>query len=399
MIRAAGVTLIYAAVALRALVYYAGDPLAPLAITMLAIYGLLLFAGPRIIQRPSAMQGGPTWRQAPILPFAYLLLQSGLVIALLYVPVTLDFIAILFIPLSLEAVLYFGRRIGFLWIAAFCLAMVGPLMATEDGPIFGIAMTVLFGGLCFLFGGYAYQVQKAEAARRQNQRLIGELQAAHRQLQGYVNQAEEIAAEQERGRLARELHDSVTQTVFSMNLTIEGARLLLAREPGRVVGQLERLEELAASAMSEIQALLSQLRPKSEAVEGLPGALRHLAAERPAQDGLRISLEVNGDRALPGPVAIGLYAIVQEALNNVARHARTGQAIVRLNLADPRACLEIEDQGPGFDPGTALGERGHLGLASMADRAQEIGWNLVIDSVYGRGTRIRVEERPPEAVD
>jgi signal transduction histidine kinase len=80
----------------------------------------------------------------------------------------------------------------------------------------------------------------------------------------------------------------------------------------------------------------------------------------------------------------------------VARHAGTGQAFIRLNLADGGAYLEIEDHGPGFDPQTALAEPGHLGLAGMADRAREIGWNLVVDSGCGRGTRIRVVERPSE---
>jgi signal transduction histidine kinase len=270
--------------------------------------------------------------------------------------------------------------------------MAVPLIAIEEGPVVGITMAAFYSGLCFLFGGYAHQVLRADAARRRNQSLIGELQVAHDQLQGYVSQVEELAAEQERGRLACELHDSVTQTVFSMNLTVQGARLLLTRKPDRVAGQLVRLEELAASAMSEIQTLVSQLRPPSDAVEGLPDALRRLSAERPARDGLRVSLQVSGDRYLPQPVIIGLYAIAQEALNNVARHAGTDMAIVRLNLADRGACLEIEDYGPGFDPETARRERGHLGLVGMADRAREIGWNLVIDSGCGRGTRIRVVE-------
>jgi signal transduction histidine kinase len=147
-----------------------------------------------------------------------------------------------------------------------------------------------------------------------------------------------------------------------MNLTVQGACLLLAREPGRVAEQLERLEALAASAMREIQALVSQLRPRLDAVEGLPGALRHLAAERLARDGLQVSVEVSGERVLSTPVAIVLYAIAQEALNNVARHAGTGQAFVRLSLADSGACLEIQDDGPGFDLETALAEPGHLGL-------------------------------------
>jgi signal transduction histidine kinase len=397
VIRTAVVSLLFAGVALRALVHFSGDPQRFPAVTMLFVYGLILVVGPNIIQRSRTLHHAPNSHRPYVLPFVYLLLQAGLVSALLRVPTTRDFIAALFIPLSLDAVLYFGPRTGFLWIVAYSLVMVGPLISTEDGPFFGVAMTALFGVFCFLSGGYAYQLQKAEAARRHNQSLISKLQAAHRQLQSYVNQVEEVAAEHERGRLARELHDSVTQTVFSMNLAIQGACLLFAREPGRVAAQLERLEALAASAMGEIKALVLQLRPPSVAAEGLPDALRSLVAERLMRDGLQVSLEVTGERVLPPPVSIALYAVAQEALNNVTKHAGTGQALVRLNLADSGTCLEIQDSGPGFELEMALKEPGHLGLTGMTDQAREIGWNLVVDSVRGRGTRIRVEERAAEA--
>jgi signal transduction histidine kinase len=273
--------------------------------------------------------------------------------------------------------------------------MAGPLAAAQEGWIFGLVMVLNYGGLCFLLGGYAHQIGQAEAARGQNQRMLGELQVAHRKLQGYAVQMEALAAEQERSRLARELHDSVTQTVFSMNLTVQSARLLLEREPGRAAVQLERLEELAASAMREIQALISQLRPRSVAEAGLPVALRQLAAERLERDGLHVAVEVSGELALAEAVTAGLYRIAQEALTNVAKHAGTEQATVRLSLPPGVSFLEIEDHGHGFDPQLALSQRGHLGLAGMAERARELGWSLSIESQTGRGTRVRVEENPP----
>ncbi len=399
MIRTVGVYLFFAAVALRARVVFKDDRQLTLVMVLLAAYGLLLFVGPWLIRHkttrlpptaPLEANDTPAWSQA-ILPLAYLLLQSGLVTALLFYPATEDFFGNLFILLGLDAVLYFGRRGGFLAILTFSLVLAVALGSSAQGPLFGMAMACLYGGVGFLFGGYAYQVQRAEAVRQQNLHLMAELQMAHHQLQGYVTQTEEIAAEQERSRLARELHDSVTQTVFSMNLTVQGACLLLTREPVRVVEQLERLEELAASAMQEIQALVAHLRP--EASEGLPRTLCRLAAERQARDGLQVFIEISGDRVLPAPVASGLFAIAQESLNNVAKHARTGQAFIRLNLADSGAYLEIQDDGPGFEPEMVLMKPGHLGLVGMTDQAREIGWNLVVDSGCGRGTRIRVEEQ------
>jgi signal transduction histidine kinase len=268
-------------------------------------------------------------------------------------------------------------------------------------------MTVLNTGYCLLFSGYAHQVQRSEAARDRNERILGELQVAHRRLEGYAGQLEGLAAERERNRLARELHDSVTQTVFSMNLTVQSAGLLLEREADRAAGQLVRLEDLAASAMGEIQALVSQLRPQSLTEEGLPTTLHRLAAELQARDGLEVIVEVNGKSydetaytrdsglLLPEPVVEALVHIAQEALTNVAKHAGTGQATVRLDLAAGASCLEVEDGGLGFDPELAMGRYGHLGLADMTERASEIGWNLSIASRAGRGTRIRVEENPP----
>lgn len=406
MISAAGVYLLFAAVMLRALVVFAGDPQLTLVVVLLALFGLLLFTRPWLIRQRTAVllpehspeaAGIPSSSQS-ILPLVYLLLQSGLVAALLFIPSTEDFFGNLFIILGMDAVLYFGRRLGFLAIIAFSLVTATALASSAQGPLFGLAMACLYGSVGLLFGGYAYQVQQAEAARRQNQGLMVDLQAAHRRLQHYVSQAEEMAAEQERGRLAHELHDSVTQTVFSLNLVVQSARLLLVRDPGRVAEQLERLEVLADSAMREIHTLVSQLQPGPIVVDSLPEALRHLAALRLAQDGLQVSLETVGERTLATPVAISLYAIVQEALNNVTKHAKTGQVVVRLNLIGNDACLEIEDDGPGFNPETALAEPGHLGLVGMIDRARGIGWNLSIDSGVGRGTRIQVEEQMREGM-
>ncbi len=240
----------------------------------------------------------------------------------------------------------------------------------------------------------ATPIRCAKPSRRacEIHRTLGELQVAHGQLREYASQKEQLAAEQERNRLARELHDSVTQTVFSMNLTVQAARLLLERDRSRVVAQLQRLEGLAANALREIQALISSLRPAPPVVENLPVTLRGLAIERRSRDGLEVTLEVTGDRILTETVAAGLYLIVQEALTNVVKHAGTREATIRLRLDEGRSLLEVEDRGRGFLTHAAANEQGHLGLAGMAERARDLGWHLTIESQPGRGTRIRVAE-------
>ena len=136
--------------------------------------------------------------QSPKVQLIYLLLQSALVLALLIISNYEDFLAELFIPLSLDSVSFFGRKSGFQFIAFFSLLMTGALLFSSEGILFGLAMGILYSGICFLFGGYAYQVQKAEAARIQNHQTFHELQAAHRQLQEYAEHIVELAIERER---------------------------------------------------------------------------------------------------------------------------------------------------------------------------------------------------------
>jgi signal transduction histidine kinase len=222
--------------------------------------------------------------------------------------------------------------------------------------------------------------------------MYNQLQSAHSQLQGYADQVANLAVEQERNRLARDLHDSVTQTVFSMNLAAQSARLLLVKNPQRVPEQLLHIQGLAAGAMSEIQSLVSQLKPRSVLEEGLPGALRRLAGERQARDGLQIVLEIYGQAPLADGVASGLYFIAHEALVNVAKHSGSCEAAIRLYMSEGGSYLEIQDHGIGFEPHAVLKQPGHLGLVGMSERAQEIGWELAVESQPGQGTCIRVME-------
>ncbi|MBI5354053.1 MAG: sensor histidine kinase [Chloroflexi bacterium] len=385
--RTAGVFLIFAAVALRGAVLFSDDEELVAVLGLLAVYGVCLIAETWIVHRKPLFQ-------SRYIQIAYLLIQSILVMWLLDVSTYEDFFALLFIPPSLDAVSFFGRRIGFMWITAFSIAIFSVMLFSEEGQLFGLAMGGLYSGICFLFGGYAHQVLNAESASAQNKRMFSDLQTAHRQLQGYADQVAGLAVEHERNRLARDLHDSVTQTVFSMNLAAQSARLLLEKDSPRAScsTQLLRLEELSANALSEIQSLISQLKPRSLAEEGLPATLRRLAVERQARDGLQVSLEIQGETTLSEAETLGLYSIVNEALTNIVKHSGTYEAKVRLKLNDDSSSLEIEDHGQGFDPHTVSNQRGHLGLIGMSERAREIGWSLSVESEKDRGTKILVKQ-------
>jgi signal transduction histidine kinase len=378
--------LIYVTILIRTLSWhYAIASVPPAVLMLLVAYGLVL-ASETVLAR-----------RLPGYALPYLLIQSGLTLAILLIaPAEIDFLPMLFLPLAFQTVLFYQRRVGFFWIGAFTLARCIPLALDRNLSLDDGMAILLFAGLVWAIGNYAHLTQRAELARQKNQRLVGELQGAYHQLQDYAAQVEGFATVQERSHLARELHDSVTQTLFSMNLTVQAATLLVGKDSQQVATQLDRLQELARSALGEIQVLASQLRTRSLAEEGLAAALRRLADERHRRDGLQIHLEVSGrtrEKDLPEPVVTGLYRIAQEALNNVAKHAGTREAVVRLNLEDHPAYLEVEDRGRGFERGRLVPQVNHMGLTGMEERARELGWQLQIDSQPGRGTRIRAEER------
>jgi signal transduction histidine kinase len=204
-------------------------------------------------------------------------------------------------------------------------------------------------------------------------------------------QAQQVAVMEERSRLARELHDSVTQSLFSMTLTAQAARILLERDPRRVEPQLARLQELARGALTEMRSLIFELRPVAVEEEGLVSALRkHIAAVR-SREGLAIDFRVSGERRLVKEQEVALFRIVQEALNNVVKHARAERAVVDLSMGEEAICLLVADDGMGFDPRTSVREGKTMGLVNMRERVEMLDGSLEIDSQPGEGTRIRVK--------
>jgi len=316
-------------------------------------------------------------------PHLYMTLQGGLALGLLLLPPHLDYFSILYFLLSAQAMLLFPQRVAYLWLGIFTAAMAGALLNTS-GWREGLPLILLYGAGFYFFGSFATLTARSVAAR-------GELQEAHNQLREYANQAEELAVTKERNRLARDLHDSVTQSIFSMTLTAESARILLERDHTKVAPQLERLQSLAQEALLEMRSLIYQLRTTEGATEELVPAIQQHLASLKSREGLTVELHVEGDGQLPREQQEGLLRIVQEALTNVSKHAQTDAAVVALKMMDGKASLSIEDRGVGFDPSLVEQRRGHLGLASIRERTEMQGGTLKIESNLGEGTRIIIE--------
>jgi len=208
-------------------------------------------------------------------------------------------------------------------------------------------------------------------------------------------EAQTQAAIEERQRLARELHDSITQSLYSLTLLAEAGRRFAGQGDLRQAQHhLRRLGETAQQALKEMRLLVYELRPLVLQKVGLAGALRQRldAVERRA--GVQTRLEVEGGLALPPLLEQELYRLAQEALNNALKHSGSPLTVVRLFSDGEYVQLEVEDEGIGVDLDTA-GEQGGMGLMGMRERAERLGADLLIDSAIGRGTRVRVRVKIP----
>nr|HET6902315.1 histidine kinase [Ktedonobacteraceae bacterium] len=199
-------------------------------------------------------------------------------------------------------------------------------------------------------------------------------------------QAQKLAAVEERQRLARELHDSVSQALYGIALGIHTARIQYDRDPQELPETLDYLLSLAEAALDEMRALIFELRPESLESEGLVVALSKQGAVLQARHGMTVQTELCEEPALPLKAKQELYRIAQEAVHNIVKHAHAKKVHLRLNQTTEAVILEVRDDGVGFDPIGSF--PGHLGLHSMQERVSSLGGRLQIESTPGQGTAI-----------
>jgi len=204
---------------------------------------------------------------------------------------------------------------------------------------------------------------------------------------------EQIAVMQERNRLARDLHDSVTQSLYGISLYAEVvAQLLKSGEWEKAGRNLQELKAMSLDALAEMRLLIYELRPSVFEAEGLVAAIQTRLDAVEGRVGLETNFVIEGDISLPPKIEEGLYRIVQEALNNVLKHAHARTVTVSLTQQEQLVCLEVADDGVGFDPVQAC-EAGCLGLHGMQERAQELGAEFEIISRVGSGAKV-IARRP-----
>jgi signal transduction histidine kinase len=260
-------------------------------------------------------------------------------------------------------------------------AMVLPLM------IRGAAIGFIFVGTDYASRSYtADDVSLAET-------IAGDIAVAVENTR-LLEQAQASAVKEERSRLARELHDSVTQTLYSVSIVAEALPRVLDRDPEEAKRSVGHLRRTTLGALAEMRTLLFELRPDSLEEADIGTLLGQLGDALSGRTRIPVEVTVEGESKLPLDVKLALYRIAQEAFNNIARHSKAAHVTATLQRLPDRAILIVRDDGLGFEIDSILPER--LGVRIMQERAKSIGAAFTIESQGGQGTQITVEWKKDE---
>jgi signal transduction histidine kinase len=250
----------------------------------------------------------------------------------------------------------------------------------------GLIALFLYGVIYAFIGTFAGVLARADAARRESQALLAELQTAHRQLQEYAMRVEELAAVEERNRLAREMHDTLGHRLTVAAVQLEAAQRLCSSDPERSAAMVGTAREQVREALAELRSTVAALRAPIEMDLHLRTSLRRLSAHFEQATGLTVH-QVFPDELPPLPNAyrLALYRTAQEALTNVQRHAQAGQVWLVLSTTDTAVSLLVSDDGQGL---TLSGEQTGFGLRGLGERAAELGGELHLEARRGGGTQL-----------
>jgi len=235
-------------VAIRTILLYWNQSNLLIVICLLALYTLLYAWEPWLSSRIS-------WHK-----FIYFPVQTALVVTFSHMRPFLDMKTVLYVPLFIQVFRAFSRQAAISWSFIFVI-LLGIALIPGMGLLEGVVFILLALAVCTFMISYDFLYLRTQDNLDRSNQLLADLQSAHRKLQEYAAQAEELAAARERNRLARELHDSVSQAIFGIILTSQSARLLLEREPTRVPEQIDRLQTMTADALARLRSLIAQLRP------------------------------------------------------------------------------------------------------------------------------------------
>ncbi len=328
----------------------------------------------------------PIWDQAPWVRFAYaILLLSGFAVLLLLSP------PFVFLQFSLYAQVFFclprrwaivaGLSIGGILAADTLNDAGGDLQAAAAEMVLEVASAAAFTMLSAWIG--AIIEQSAERST-----LLEQLAATRAELAAAEHEAGTL---EERGRLSREIHDTLAQGFASVVTHLEAADAVLDADPGRAREHLQAAEVVARESLDEARGLVWALRPPTLVDGGLPAAVERAASAATRADGPAVDVTISGDaRPLHPDVEVTVLRAAQEGLANARRHAGSTRISLTLTYFDDEVALDVVDDGRGFDAGAlaAPGPAGGHGLRGMRERAELLGGRLEVESSPGEGTAL-----------
>jgi signal transduction histidine kinase len=286
---------------------------------------------------------------------------------------------------SVEAMLMFPGRRGAAWVAVLA-AITAILLVYHFGWEFGLLMSVGISTGYLSFGYFNFARVTAERERKRSQALLTELQEAHHQLKEYAARIEEMAVQEERTRLAREMHDTIGHRLTVAAVQLEGAQRLIPDDPERAGRMLTVVRGQVTDALVDLRHTVAALRRPLEADLPLGKALRRLAQSFEDAAGLAVHLELPPETpVLPGPQRLALYRLAQEGLTNVQRHAKATQVWLRLETRADAVRLTVADDGIG-PPAEA--EAAGYGLRGLRERAAQLGGDLGLEARPAGGAQL-----------
>ncbi len=323
---------------------------------------------------------------APLLHrLLYLAIQGALVFALVLVGRGETFLPILYFIVVAQAYLLLPFREASITTLFFTLAL-GLDYLIIGGPREVLGILLPYSGGFVFFAAVSLMAARQREERERAERLLAELEKAHRQLREYARRVEELAVAEERNRLAREIHDSLGHHLTVASVQLEAARGLLAVDPAQARAQIEKAQRSVKEALREVRRSVRALRPGKLEREPLAQSLRAMIEEFEATTALPVEFKVEGEEQRLSPAAeLTLYRAAQEALTNVQKHAHASRVEMALCFAPHEVTLTVADNGVGAkEAGEGFGLRG------LRERAELLGGSLTAENRAEGGFELRI---------
>jgi signal transduction histidine kinase len=341
---------------------------------------VILLAAIAVVQLRTPKRESPTWQI-----YTYLAVHGSLVAALMFLQPGWTMYPVLYMTSIVWAILGLPLRQGVYWIV-ICTLVTAASFAVGINLGEGLVALFLYGVLYSFIGVFAGALARADAARRESQGLLAELQAAHQQLQEYALRAEEMAVVEERNRLAREMHDTLGHRLTIASVQLEAAQRLCPTDAERAAGLVGTVREQVREALAELRATVATLRAPVEADLHLRSALQRLMAHFEQATGLTVHQVLPNEMPpLPDAHRLVLFRVAQEALTNIQKHAGASQVWLVLTVADEAVTLLVGDDGKGIS--LRSGQTG-FGLQGLRERAEQLGGELHLEPRPGGGTQL-----------